>query len=177
MKPADLFLIISFFIIVLVLLGLALSLVFRRWTAFKRLALSIILYIGLYALLLVGFSLASPQKVLAMHEDRCFDDWCASVEHVEVQPAIGETQAQGDYYLVTIQVSSRARRIRQRALDAAVYLLDENNKRFDISPEGEQALERIGQAGMPLNSYLDPGGSFTYTAVFDIPPESTQLNL
>jgi hypothetical protein len=80
----------------------------------------------------------SPQQVLAMHQLRCFDDWCASVERVELQPAIGKVKAQGTFFLVTVQVTSKAKRISQRALDAAVYLLDGRGIRYDLSVKGQQ---------------------------------------
>jgi hypothetical protein len=173
----DLVLILSVFVIFLALLGMLIALLTRRWMRLKQLALFVGIYASVYALLLVSLALLSPQQVLAMGQLRCFDDWCASVERVEIQPAIGRVQARGAFYIVTIQVSSRAKRISQRALDAGVYLLDEQGKRYDASIQGQQALEAAGLAGQPLNSLVDAGGSFTTTTVFDLPLSSTQPGL
>jgi hypothetical protein len=174
MSVFDLLLVFSVFAVLLALLGLLLALITRRWALSKRLALALLIYISIYALLLIGVALLSPQKVLAMHQLRCFDDWCASVERVELQPAIGTVQAQGIFYLVTVQVTSKAKRISQRALDANVYLLDEYGTRYDRSIEGQPALEAAGQAGQPLDSLVEAGGAFTHTAVFDLPFGITQ---
>jgi hypothetical protein len=173
----DLFLILSVFLVLLGGLGMLVALIARRWCKAGWLGLGLAVYIGGYAALLVGAALLSPQKVLPMHQARCFDDWCASVEQVKLQPSIGDMQAQGVFYVVTVQVSSRAKRVSQRELDAAIYLLDERGKRYDPSPRAQQALEAAGQAGMPLDSRVEAGGSFTYTTVFDLPQGITPPGL
>ena len=177
MSIFDLFFIISIFLIVSGIVGLLVAIILRRRKLALRLTIGLVIYASVYALLLVGVSLFSPQRVLAMHTVRCFDEWCMAVEQVEQRPAIGVVQAQGSFYLVTLQVSSQAKRIRQRELDTAVFLLDERGVRYDPSPSGQQALEAAGQAGQPLNSWLDAGASFTHTAVFDLPPDVTQPGL
>ncbi len=173
MSIFDLFFLFSFLLIVSGIVGLLVAILLRRRRLARRLAIGLVIYACVYALLLVGVSLLSSQRVLAMHDVRCFDDWCMAVEQVEQRPAIGTVQAQGSFYLVTLQVSSQAKRIRQRELDTAVYLVDERGVRYDPSPSGQQALEAAGQAGLPLNSWLDAGASFTHTAVFDLPPGAT----
>lgn len=173
----DLFLILAVFFITACLLGILFALAGRRWKLLSRLCLGLALFISFYAVLLIGFSLMSPQKVLAMHQMQCFDDWCASVEQVVQRTTIGPVHARGVYYLVTIRVTSQAKRISQRALDAAVFLLDEQGMRYDLSPQGQKSLETAGEAGQPLNSWVDAGGSFTYTAVFDLPAKTNKPGL
>lgn len=116
-----------------------------------------------------------------MHQDRCFDDWCLSVERVVQQVTIGGSPkvdtAHGTFYLVTIRVLSKARAITQRALDVQIYLLDKRNQRYNPDAAGQQALDATGQGGQPLNSELAPGSSFTRTIVFDIPKGLSQLAL
>ena len=116
-----------------------------------------------------------------MHQNRCFDDWCLSVEQVVQQPIVGSApmlvRAQGVFDLVTVRVSSRARRVSQRALDAQVYLLDARRQRYNPDPAGQQALDASGHGGQPLDSELAPGGSFTRTVVFDVPKGLSHLVL
>jgi hypothetical protein len=176
MNLSDLFFLISALMVLLGAAGLLAAMASRRWFLVRRLALGLVIYLCMYAILLVGAALIGPQQVLAMRQPRCFDDWCASVEKVEQKQAIGAAQAQGVFYLVTIQVSSRAKRISQRALDADVYLV-EGGTRYDLSPQGQRALEAAGQAGKPLNSLVDAGNSFTYVAVFDLPSRTGQAGL
>ena len=177
MRISELGLIFSFLVMVLGLPGLLLAIALRKRRLAVRLSRGLAIYAGLYALLLIGFSLLSPQRILSMHEVRCFDDWCAAVERVEQRPAIGSLQAHGSFFLVTLTISSQAKRIRQRALDAAVSLLDEHGNRYFPSEEAQKALESAGQAGQPLNSWLEVGESFSHTAVFDLPPDATRPGL
>ena len=153
----------------------------RQWTRARRVLLALGSFLALYAAVLLSISLLSPQRVLAMNQDRCFDDWCLSVERIVQQPTVGAATtsviAHGTFYLVTVRVSSQARAITQRALDAQVYLLDARGQHYDPDPPGQQALDVTGQGGQPLNSKLAPGGSFTRTVVFDLPKSSSHLAL
>ncbi len=89
----------------------------------------------------------------------------------------GVVTTHGMFYLVTVRVSSWARGISQRALDAQVYLLDASNQRFDPDASGQRALDATGQGGQPLDSKVAPGGSFTRTVVFNLPKGSSHLVL
>jgi hypothetical protein len=177
MNVFDVLLIFSVLAVLLVMLVSLFAIVTRRWALLKRLSQGVLIYASIYGLVLIGVSLLSPQQVLAMHQRRCFDDWCVSVERVERQPAIGEVKAQGTFYLVMIQVTSRAKRVSQREQIAAVYLLDEHGMRYDLSAEGQQALDAAGRGGQPLDSLVEAGGSFTYSAVFDLPSTAAQPGL
>jgi hypothetical protein len=167
----DIFLLFSFFLVLAGLAGILMAGLARKGAIAARLALGLAVYVVLYTLLLVGASLLAPQKVIPMHQDRCFDDWCVSVEQATRQGSIGVSQAQGEYWLVTLLVSSRARGITQRARDAAVYVLDERGTHYEPSSRGRQALEVAGQARLPLDSLVEAGGNFTSTVVFDLPAE------
>lgn len=153
----------------------------RQWRSAKRVALALGSFLVLYAGVLLSVSLLSPGHTLTMHQGRCFDDWCLSVEQVIQQPSIGTPPgmvvARGAFYLVTVRISSRARAITQRALDVQVFLLDANNQRYDPSPGGQQALDATGRGGQPLSSELAPGSSLTRTIVFDLPEGLTHLAL
>lgn len=175
-------------VLILTVLGCLLALGFlcyflfrRQWAGARSVLLALVSFLVLYAVVLSGVSLLSPQRVLAMHQNRCFDDWCLSVERVVQQPTIGAAPtvatAHGTFYLVTVRISSRARAITQRALDAQVYLLDARGQGYDPDPTGQQALDATGQGGQPLDSELAPGGSFTRTIVFDLPKSSSHLAL
>ncbi len=177
----DLVLILAVLGCILALFVLGYSLLRRKWTRAKRTLLLLGSFLVMYAIVLLSVSLFSPQRVLAMHQNRCFDDWCLSVEQVVQQPTVGTAPtvitARGEFYLVTMRISSQARGITQRALDAQVYLLDAKGQRYDLDSPGQQALDASGQGGLPLNSELAPSSSFTRTVVFDLPRSSSELSL
>src|SRR5258708_6805455 len=166
---------------VLALTALGYFLVRSQWRRAKRVLLALASFLVVYAAVLVSVSLLSPQQVLAMRQDRCFDDWCLSVEQVVQQPTIGSApmlvRVHGVFDLVTVRVSSRARAVSQRALDAQVYLLDTQGQRYDPNPAGQLVLDASGQGGQPLDSELAPFGSFTRTVVFDVSKGVSHLAL
>jgi hypothetical protein len=166
---------------VLALVALSSFLLRRHWRSARRVALALGSFLMLYAGVLLSVSLLSQEHTLAMHQDRCFDDWCLSVERVVRQRSVGApptiVAARGEFFLVTVRVSSRARAITQRALDVQVSLLDANSQRYDPSPSGQQVLDTTGQGGQPLSSELEPFGSFTGTIVFDLSTGSSHLAL
>ena len=160
---------------------LVVLLVRRRWGRARDTAVLLLSGILLYGVVLVSVALLSPQRVLFMQQNRCFDDWCLAVERVIQQPTIGvgsdSVQAQGTFYLVTVRVSSQAKAVNQRALDVEVYLLDAANQRVDPSGAGQQAFDATGKGGLPLSSELAPGESFLRTIVFDVPSNASHLAL
>ena len=166
---------------VLALVSLGYFLVRQKFRRAKRVLLGLTSFLVVYATVLVSVALLSPQQVLALHQDRCFDDWCLSVEQVVQQPTIGSismlVHAHGVFDLVMVRVSSRASRVSQRALDAQVYVLDSQDHRYDPDPAGQQVLDASGQGGQPLDSELAPDGSFTRTVVFDVPKGASSLDL
>lgn len=153
----------------------------HQWMSARRVSLGLGSFLVLYAAVLLSASLLSPQYTLAMHQDRCFDDWCLSVEQVMQQPSVGTSptiaSVRGEFYLVTVRVSSRAKAITQRALDVGVFLLDASSQRYNPSLSGQQSLDATGQGGQSLSRELAPGGSFTHTIVFDLPKGSSHLAL
>ncbi len=170
MNVFDLVLIGSVLIVLLGVLGLSYALITRRGTLFRHIALAMGLYVGVYAAVLVVVSLTTPQHVVALHEPRCFDDWCLAVESTARVSAIGDTEAAGVFYVVTLTASNHARGVSQRERDAGVYVIDDIGLRHPPSAAGQQALEAIGEAGLPLDTMMAVGGSFSHTAVFDLPP-------
>src|SRR5690242_7027478 len=106
----------------LVTLGAAaMALAGRRWgralLILRRLGLCAVAYLATVA---VAGRLA-PQRVLAVGEPWCFDDWCLTVEQVARTPA-----PPANAWTVSLRLSSQARRISQRAKNAWIFLVDRN---------------------------------------------------
>src|SRR5260370_13621359 len=100
-------------------------------------------FLAIYSIILVAVSLSAPQRVVAMDADRCWDDWCLAVTQASRSPRIGDAPAQGEFYAVTLRVSSRAGRVTQRALDANVYLVDGRGNTYGVSAIGQQPFESV----------------------------------
>jgi hypothetical protein len=108
------------------------------------------LYLGVVA----AVSLASPQRVLARGEDRCYDDWCiAVIDATRVErPEVAR-------YVVLLRVTNRARGVSQRENGMVAYVLDEQGRRFDPTPDPAQA---------PFDTLLEPGRSVATIRTFNV---------
>jgi hypothetical protein len=101
----------------------------------------------------------APQRVIAAGEPWCFDDWCLMVKKV---------QHADTNYNVDLLISSRAKRVTQRANGAWVYLRDENDRHYE-------PFEDPGE--VPLDLLLQPGESITAQRRFAVPAKVRKLGL
>jgi hypothetical protein len=124
----------------------------RKWASAKRLALGLAVFLGCYAIGLVGVSLASPRRTYQPGERRCYDEWCVAVA--------GIRGGGSGVWVADVEVSSQARRIRQRAPDARAQLEDETGRRYE-------PVDLPGSAR--LTDYLGPGESFHALPSFRLP--------
>jgi len=163
-----LFLASALFLIVCVLLILisATRSRFDRLRWWTRLLLS---YLALYSIALLLTSLLSPRRVFAPGQRRCWDDWCATA--VRAVPDASETPAcpsapDARVWLAQIQVSSVAKRVRQREMGAWVELEDQQGA--DHAP----CASWLGEGTNPphaLSDPLGPGESFPVLLPFQLP--------
>ena len=175
MSRFDLLAIVSVLATVGALVRVGYLLIRKRTAAARKTATRLATVVALYAITLIVVSLVSPKKVLEMGAVRCFDEWCITVTSASRQPSIGDVPATGIFYVVTVRVSSRSRGRRQRESDVCPYLTDSQGRRFDVSPLGQQALQRKGLAGEPVTSFVDPGDSFDSRLAYDVPQDATDV--
>jgi hypothetical protein len=122
---------------------------------------------GIGALVYCACALAvaffAPQRVIAIGDPWCFDDWCLTVEGVKSAPADGAVS-----YRAYLRVSSEARGISQRALGAWIYLIDDAGHRY--APDSDRSA-------IPLDVRLGPGESVATSRTFRVPAGVTHLGL
>jgi len=177
MSIFDLLFLLSLLGVVIILVRILYLSIRTRWRAAGRTAAWLLMFVAAYMLVLLGFSIATPQKEVPAGTEQCFDDWCITVEQATRQDAIGTTRASGTFCIATVRVSSRAKGRPQRETDVRISLIDDRGRRFDVSPSGQRALEQQGQAGQPVTSFAEPGGSFESRLAFDVPRDAGKLNL
>jgi hypothetical protein len=119
--------------------------------------------IGLYLVVVAAVSLVSPQRVLALGENRCSDDWCIAVEN-----AARSGTPLDPVVTVTFRLSSRARRVSQREHGVAVYAIDEKGRRFE---------PRASPSAPPFDVLLQPGESVTTNRTFEVSGATGQMVL
>ena len=81
--------------------------------------------IGAYALVLLGVSVASPQRFSPLNANQCSDDWCIAADTV-----LRETTESAVTVSVRFRLSSRARRVTQRERFVVVYLRTADGRRM-----------------------------------------------
>jgi hypothetical protein len=172
----------------------ALGLVFvhslwRRKTGRSRAAaLASLALLGLYVVLMVAFSLASREQVLARGEEKYFCEidchLAYSILGVRKAKTLGDppdqATAKGEFYVVTVRTrfdentisSTRARDVPLTPNPRKLTVFDDRGRASGISEEGRRALEAAGGAGTPLTTPLKPGDSYTTALVFDLPPDA-----
>jgi hypothetical protein len=96
-------------------------------------------------------------------EPDCFDDWCISLDKVERKPAQENVS-----YVVSLRLSSRARRVSQREKGVVVYLTDNRGHRYNPTAE---------RSAVPFNVMLRPQESIATSRVFEVPSNAHGLGL
>ena len=135
-----------------------------RWDTAKRVARRLGVYFAAYAFILVVVALVMPRQVMAPRERECFDDWCAAGISAEPAVAAGApctAEAGARVWVARVEVSSDAKRVRQRATDARALFEDRTGREY-------------AACGAPLTAHaladeLGPGESFDVVEPFVLP--------
>jgi hypothetical protein len=115
-----------------------------------RIVLGVAIFWVIYLGVVAAVSLSTPRRIVAIGEERCFDDWCITVVGIN-----GTSRVRA-----TLRVSSVAKRIRQSAPDTTVHLEDSDGKQYPSRPAGDQPS---------FGTMIGPGESFETVREFDVP--------
>jgi|SRR5882724_5965257 len=167
-----------------VALALIYSVVRKKFRLGKFVLVTIVLVAGLYLVILLIFSFASNEKVLARGEEKHF---CEIDCHLAYSITdVRETKTLGDapnqltasevFRVVTIKTRFDENTISAHRGDGLLYpnsrvvtVNDENGNQYLPSAEAQRVLEESQAAGTPMTIPLRPGESYWTTLVFDLP--------
>ncbi len=132
-----------------------------------------------YTALLVSTSVTSRERVLPLGEVKRFCGFyldChmgAALVDVRRTPTLGsppnEVRAAGEFYVVTLRVTSNAGRATLSLHHPRVTIVDSNGRVFQRSTLGERALARLTGPAIPLDQPVPGDSHFTTPVVFDLP--------
>lgn len=122
----------------------------------RTLALTTLAYMAIVA----AVSLVLPRATVAVGENQCSDDWCIAVDDAR--------QLSDSSAVVTLRLSSRARRVTQRERFVVVYLRDSRGRRFNPDPAPDQP---------PFDVALAPGASVLTKRLFRVPRNTRGLGV
>jgi hypothetical protein len=147
---------------------------------------------GLYLVVLLIFSFASSEKVLARGQEKHFCEidchlaYSIADEHdtKTLGNAPNQAKAAGTFRVVTIQTRFDETTTSLNRGNGLLYpnsrvvtVVDANGKKYSPSPEGQRLLESSQAAGTPMTTPLRPSETYTTTYVFDLPSDISNPTL
>ncbi len=171
---------------------LVVLLLLRRFEAARKVLLGALVWAGAYAGVLLGFSLASSEKILAAGEWKYFCEvdchLAYSVVEVTTSKTLGEppqqATAQGTFYVVTVKmwfdertISSTRGNFPLTPPRRRLNVVDDQGRSHSYSLAGQAALESGQSQPACLRQPLRPGESCTAALVFDLPTPSANPRL
>lgn len=131
------------------------------------------LWLIFYAVMLFGFSFASQEKELALKEPKAFCGFyldChmhAAVTGVRRAKTIGDRTANGEFYIVRVQIFSDAARATLGLITVDAHVVDRDKH--------EYARDSVAETQLPVQPLFEkqvgPEESFEKEIVFDLPPD------
>lgn len=151
------------------------------WLA-KFVAAAVVVWFVFYAVMLLGFSLASTEKVLAAGEAK---EYCGfyldchmhtTVTSVRTARTIGDLAARGEFYIVNVKVFSDARNpsIALRLLEPKLLVIDGTNRAY---VRYEAAEKLLPSADADLGRDIRSRETIEKEIVFDLPADVKDLRL
>lgn len=129
----------------------------------------------LYVLLWTIFYFKASNQTVPLATDICFDDWCATVTSYEKTEKISNQVPSGQFIILTIKMTNKARGIAQKPSEPRVHIVDDNNHSWGVAIDGQKALENTQGQLFPIDQRLELHQSLETKLVFDIPKNSTNL--
>jgi hypothetical protein len=180
------------FVVLVVCLTLIYSMVKRKVRLTKFALAATALIVGIYLVLLMTFSWASSEKVLARGEEKHFCEidchLAYSVTDVRETKTLGDAPDQvtaaGMFRVVTIKTRFDENTIGRNRGNSLLYpnsrvvtVSDENGNQYFPSAEAQAVLEKSRAAGTAMTIPLRPSETYTTTVVFDLPAGLTNPTL
>lgn len=174
------------FLLLIAGLTLGYSIVMKKPRLRKFAALAMVLVAGPYLAILLVYSLASSEKVLARGEEKHFCEidchLAYSVTEVHETKVLGEAPNQvtaaGMFRVITIKTRFDETTIGPIRGDALLYpnsrvvtISDVNGTRYFPSAVAQSVLQRSQAAGTAMTVPLRPSETYSTTLAFDLPAD------
>jgi hypothetical protein len=163
MSVFDLLFLLSVVALVIMLVALGVLILRGERRRARKILDILALYVASYCALAVVVDLLKPQRIIAVGEPWCFDDWC-----IQVESFTGAADGSRLRYTMQLRIFSTARRISQRAQGAWIYLIDSEGRLF--TPNADSTTT-------PLTVRLAPEQSVNTQSNFEVPAEAHILGL
>ena len=174
---------ILFFVIIVILIAIAL--LTRHPQRIKKIGRVVVIWIGVYLLVLLSFSLLSKPRFIEPGKERCYDEMCYSVTSVTTAQTLGTAPnllaAKGEFYVITIQLRNDSKGTAQKPSRPDLFIIDARGKQISqIINAGDELGLPIGQqvtAAQLWDQRIPSGEIVTRTIAFDLPAGIKQPGL
>lgn len=150
----------------------------KAWLA-KFVVGGVVVWFVFYGAMLLGFSLFSKEKVLAVNEPK---EYCGfyldchmhtAVTGVRRTRTIGNRTANGEFYIVRVNVFSNAVKATLGLTTVDTHVVDSEDRRYTRDTEAESQLA----PQPPFEKQIGPEESFEKEIVFDLPVDVKEPRL
>ncbi|HEY0406037.1 MAG TPA: hypothetical protein VGC89_09940 [Pyrinomonadaceae bacterium] len=160
------------------------GLVARKYGRMLKGSLALFVLLAVYLGLMLVFSLRSEERALARGAEKyfCEIDCHLAYSVVDLKQAKsignppGQATAAGMFYIITVRTRFDENTISSGRGDApltpnprVLTVFDGDRQKYNLSTEGQRALELSGGGGTPIMTPLRPGETYTTALVFDLP--------
>ncbi|MDQ2976190.1 MAG: hypothetical protein M3R69_12375 [Acidobacteriota bacterium] len=174
------------FLLFLVGLVFIYSVIRKKFGLTKISLVSVAVIAGLYLVVLLIFSFASSEKVLARGQEKHFCEidchlaYSIADEHdaKTLGDAPNQIKANGTFRVVTIKTRFDETTTSLNRGNGLLYpnsrvvtVIDASGTKYFPSPEGQRLLESSQAAGTPMTTPLRPSDTYTTTYAFDLPAD------
>ncbi len=176
MSIFDLLLILLIFATAIAVVVAIVALFFRRRAVAGKLLAGVVVVWIVYLGVGTVAAVLAPQRIMALGEDRCFDEMCFAVMGWNRMPLTNAMSGAVDpgrsVYFVDVRISNRSRGRAQREIGRKGVLIDRSGRVYEVSKEG---MRRFSSAGGPrypgLDAEVGPGQSLETRLVFELPED------
>jgi len=174
------------FLLFVVGLTLIYSVVRKKFWLTKISLLTIVVIAGLYLVVLLIFSFASSEKVIARGQEKHFCEidchLAYSVTESRETKTLGDAPNQltaaGVFYVITVKTRFDENTIGANRGNGLLYpnsrvvtISDQNGNQYFPSAAAQAVLEKTQSAGTPMTIPLRPSETYSTTLVFDLPAD------
>jgi len=169
-------------LLLLILIVLVQSIVVRRWRRVKVFLFALAGVVAIYFVLLLGFSFASHEKILARGEEKHFCELDCHLAYSVVTSrqaktlgeAANQVRAHGQFTIIMIRTRFDETTISPQRGNGS---LTPNGRALTIIDEQGNRYAPAAQLGTALSTPLRPGDAYTTEVAFDLPANVKAIRL
>lgn len=166
---STLFFLLTVLMLLSTIVAVIVTLVSRRRLPSRSILVGASIWLSLYITGMLMVSFLTPQTVLSLRQEKCFDDMCFSVTNVDIttnlNPKAYQATFHSVFYIVTVQLHNAAIRTPAKPDNPLFMLVDQQGHTYAPSLLTQQI---IGQAPV-WNQQLQPGEIVPREIVFEVP--------